>query len=101
MPGWCRQLDVVVDHVSVEDDLEKAGIGRLLAVGIKARRLEADVERLPLARFFAGVDAGRYALVELVIFRLQLGARIDPAAIAALRLLDAPAIANLNFVQAL
>src|SRR5262249_50817804 len=100
LPGMARRgldLLVLVDHFAVENDLHEAGVGRLLAGLVKARRLEGDVERLPLASRFAGVDPGSDPLVDVVVFRLQLGPRVDAATVGAGQFLLAVTVEDLNF----
>ena len=87
-----------MDHWTIEYDHHEAGVCLFLAV-LEARRLEDDVERLPFAGGFAGVDARRGAVVDGVVFRLILAARIDAAAIATGQFLLAEAVEDLDFVQ--
>src|SRR5207249_2879375 len=65
---------------------------------VEARSQEDDIERLPLAGRLASVGPWRYAVVDVVVFRLGLGARIDAAAVVTLGRLHAEAVRDLDLI---
>src|SRR5262249_54005504 len=78
-----EQVHILMNPLAVVGHLDEAGIGGLLAALVETRSLEDDVQCLPFARRFGGVDLWRHALVDGVIRRLQLAARVDAAAVRA------------------
>src|SRR5262245_42508872 len=100
-PGRVLHLDILVNHLTVEDNLDETGMGSLLAIPVEARGAERNIERLPLAGFLARVDARRGALVDVVVARFLVGARVDAAAVAPGQLCLAETILNLDLVKAI
>src|SRR5207237_7949220 len=83
------QVDILVNDLAVVHDLDEAGTRDLLALFIKARGAENDVERLPFAGLLRRVDARR-------------GMVVNAAAVAGVQLfvLLAVAVADSPFVLA-
>src|SRR5260370_21492596 len=88
--GRALDLDVFVNDLAVVDDLQEASVGGFLALAIKARGLEGDIEGLPFAGRLAGVEA-------------RLGGIVNAAAIAIVQVLVllAEAVEDLHFILAL
>lgn len=96
--GWAGQLDVLVNDLTVVHDFNESGIGDLLAVGVKTRRAEGDIERLPLAGRLADIDARGVAFNILVVDPARVNATAFNARISVP--LDTKAVIDLNLVAA-
>src|SRR5262249_53108134 len=73
----------------------------LLAFLVEARGDKDNVKRLPFAWLPACVHFWGDAFVGVMILWLQLGARVDAAAILAAQLLFAEAVGDLDFIMAM
>src|SRR5713226_8055213 len=99
MSGRRLDLDILMNDLAIESHAHEACVGDLLAAGIKAWSLKNGFKCLPSPRRPRGIGSRRDALVQKVIGRFKLGPRIDAAAIARCRVLDAPAVKDLDFIQ--
>src|SRR4051812_3005794 len=86
-----------MNQLAILQNFHEAGILRFLSGGIKARRAERYVIRLPLAGATTRVEPGSVAFEAGAIFPTLINA----AAIVRARFLYAPAIEHLQFITAL
>src|SRR5207244_4975091 len=73
------QFDIFVNNFAIVHNFYHRRVRDFLALAVKARSFEGDVECLPLARWFAGIDARGMA------FDVPL---VGPAAVDAATLRD-------------
>src|SRR5262245_5249309 len=99
---WAGALDVLVNHLSVVEDLDEDSICSFLAQTIKARRAESDVEALPFAGRLAGIHFRRMTLVALLAFTSRrFPTLVDSTAIMLAQLGLSKAVEHLHFVAVL
>ena len=60
--GGTLDLDILVDHHVVQDNLLDPGVGDFLSLGVESRGAVADAVALPLAGRLAGLGIGAAAL---------------------------------------
>ncbi len=65
--GGREQFLVFVDQLAVERGVDNLGVRDLFPVAVEARRPEDGLQRLPLARRLAGIEAGSNAIIDVVI----------------------------------
>jgi len=69
-----------MNQFAVEYNAGELGVGGLLAGRVETRGDKLDFERLPLSGGLSGIDARRHALVDVMVARLFLGARVGASA---------------------
>ncbi len=100
--GGPGDLNILLHHEPVEDDLQETRVGDFDALGVEAWRAELDFQVLPQAGGAAGVGLRGVAFIAFASNAARrIPALVDAAAVGEGRHLHARAVENLHLIPAL